>query len=148
MGGELLNSPEETDSPVKYSDVFVEHEPFYVSIGMSRKEYWHGEAELTKVYRKAYEMQRDRRNHELWLQGLYVYEALIDASPLYHDFIKGKPKPLPYSKEPYPITETQARAKLEREERLRAERQKAAVEAWAKRVNSQIKGKNNGTDTD
>lgn len=115
---------------------------------MSRAEYWNGSAELTRVYRKAYEMKRDRKNYELWLQGLYIYEALIDASPLYHDFVKGKPKPIPYSKEPYPMTEKQIREKEEREERLRIEKQKAMVEAWAKRVNSQIKGNNNGRKTD
>ena len=115
---------------------------------MTRAEYWYGAAELTKVYRKAYELQRERANHDLWLQGLYIYEALIDASPLYHDFIKGKPKPIPYSKEPYPITERQVKEKAEREERLRIEEQRAKVEAWAKRVNSQIKGSNNGRKTD
>ena len=143
MGGEFLTSPEPTQT-VSYSDVFIEHEPFYISIGMSRTEYWHGKAELTKVYRKAYEMQRDRRNQELWLQGLYIYEALIDVSPLYHDFLKRKPEPLPYTKEPYPITADAVKRKAEREERIRIEKQKAMVEAWAKRVNSQIKGNNNG----
>lgn len=139
MEGEFLD-----DSPVTYSEIFDAHEPFYISIGMTPGEYWNGEAQLTKKYRKAYELERERENHKLWLQGLYIYEALIDASPLYHDFMKGKPEPLPYSKEPYPLTDKEARERAEREERIRIEKQKAMVEAWAKRVNSQIKDSNNG----
>lgn len=147
MGGELLTTPGESNL-VTYTEVFKEHEPFYISIGMPRSEYWNGEAQLTKTYRKAFEMKQDRTNHELWLQGLYIYEALIDASPLFHDFVKGKVKPIDYAKEPYPITQKQVKERAEREERLRAEKQKAMVEAWAKRVNSQIKGNNNGRKTD
>ena len=147
MGGELLTTPDESNL-VTYTEVFEEHEPFYISIGMPRNEYWDGEAQLTKVYRNAFEMKRDRKNHELWLQGLYIYEALIDASPVFHDLVKGKVKPIEYVKEPYPITQKQVKEKAEREERLRAEKQKAMVEAWAKRVNSQIKDNNNGRKTD
>jgi len=43
---------------------------------MSPEEYWHGDAELMGAYRKAYRIQKEERNFELWLQGYYFYMAL------------------------------------------------------------------------
>lgn len=68
----------------------------------------------------------------MWLQGMYFYEALCDASPLFRiSFKKGIVKPEPYVKEPYPITQAEVREREEREAKLREERMKAAFAAFA-----------------
>lgn len=70
---------------------------------MSYDEYWNEDCELVRAYRKAEKIRMEKRNYELWLQGLYIYEALCDASPLYRDFAKKGTKAHPYSSKPYPL---------------------------------------------
>ena len=87
-----------------YTTKFYEVFPFYLSIGMTPEQYWDGDPSLAKYYRKAYELQRKRRNEDLWLQGMYIYEALCDVSPLLQAFAKKGTKAHPYVDHPYSIT--------------------------------------------
>ncbi len=97
-----------------------------MSIGMSYDEFWNGDVSMVEAYREANELRDKRRNQELWLQGLYIYEALCDASALFRFTTKKTVKPEPYLKEPFPITrrevlEREERKRREEEERFRAE---------------------------
>ncbi len=97
-----------------------------MSIGMTYDEFWYGDVERVKAYRKANDLRDRRRNQELWLQGMYIYEALCDASPLFRISLKkGVIKPEPYVKEPYPITIEEKREREEREAKAKEERLKA-----------------------
>ena len=119
----------------RYGDIFTELCPYYMSIGMSYDDFWNGDVYMVKAYRKADELRERRRNQELWLQGMYVYEALCDASPLFRfSMKKGAIKPEPYPKEPYPITAAEAREREEREARVREERLKAGFAAFVERM--------------
>lgn len=124
-----------------YSELFYEHLPFYLSIGMSPGQYWDEDNTLTKYYRKAHELKRQRLNQALWMMGLYVYEAVSDVSPILHDFAKKGTKARPYVSEPFPLTSREVREREEREERKRYEAQRAQVAAWAKRANAKIRSK-------
>ena len=77
--------------------------PYYLSIGMSADEFWRGDSTLVKAYQKAEELRKDRKNQELWWQGMYIYDALCAASPLFRAFGKKGAKAAPYAKEPYNI---------------------------------------------
>ena len=110
-----------------------------MSIGMSYDDFWNGDVSMVKAYRKAYELREKRRNQELWLQGMYFYEALCDASPLFRfSMKKGTIKPEPYVKEPYPITEAEVREREEREARKKEERLKAQFMMFAERVRTKM----------
>jgi hypothetical protein len=109
-----------------------------MSIGMSYDEFWNQDVALVRVYRKADELKRRRQNEALWLQGMYIYEALCDAAPIFHAFAKKGTKPLPYSKEPYAITETEIRERNEREARLKEERMKAEFAAFAEQMRKKM----------
>ena len=81
-----------------------------MAIGMSYDDFWNGDVSMVKAYRLSYELKEKRKNQELWLQGMYFYEALCDASPLFRfSMKKGIIKPEPYLKEPYPITASEVR---------------------------------------
>lgn len=109
--------------------------PHYMSIGMTYDEFWDGDVRLTEVYRKADELREKRRNRELWMQGLYIYEALCDASPLFRFTMKkGSIRPEPYVKEPYPLTQAEVREREEREAKLREERMKAEFARFAEQM--------------
>jgi hypothetical protein len=106
---------------------------------MSYDEFWNGDVHAVKAYRKAYELQEKRRNQELWLQGMYFYEALCDASPLYRfSMKKGIIKPEPYVKEPYPITAADVRERVEREAKLKQERMKAQFAAFVEQMRNKM----------
>ena len=110
-----------------------------MSIGMSYDEFWNQDVSRVKAYRKAYELREKRRNQELWLQGMYVYEALCDASPLFRFTMKkGSIKPEPYVKEPYPITIAEVREREEREAREKEDRFKAEFAAFAERMRKKM----------
>ena len=97
---------------------------------MTVGQYWNGDPALVKKYRKAEEYRLQRKNTELWLQGMYVYEAIMDLSPILRSFVKN-PKPEKYSSEPYPLTEKERNERAERKEKADAEALKAALEAQA-----------------
>lgn len=110
-----------------------------MSIGMTYDEFWNQDVGLVEVYRKAMELRDKRRNQELWLQGMYIYEALCDASPLFRfSMKKGSIKPEPYVKEPYPITAAEVREREEREARAKEERLKAEFAAFAERMRQKM----------
>lgn len=87
-----------------------------MAMGMTYEEYWDGDNDLCKYYRKAEEIRTERRNQELWLQGAYIYEALMDVSPAFRAFSKSRPQP--YRKKPFAITHRQ---QVEEENRKKLE---------------------------
>ena len=110
-----------------------------MSIGMTYDEFWNQDVRLVEVYRKAAELRDKRRNQELWLQGMYIYEALCDASPLFRfSTKKGSIKPEPYVKEPYPITEAEVKAREERDARMKEDRLKAEFAAFAEQLRNKM----------
>ena len=111
-----------------------------MSIGMTYDEFWNQDVRLVEVYRKAQELREKRRNQDFWLQGMYVYEALCDASPLFRFSMKrGTIKPEPYVKEPYPITAAEVREREEREARIREERLKAEFALFVEQLQKREK---------
>lgn len=124
----------EKPPPRSYSEVFWEQFPAYLAMGMSSDEYWNGDSALTIAYRKAEKIKNDRLNEQLWLQGMYIYEALCDASPLFRSFGKKGAKAHEYAKEPYSLTKKDKEDRQERDERAIYEKGMARVEAFLKRT--------------
>lgn len=89
------------DEEFSLTEIFKQQFPFYLAIGMTYEQYWHGEAWLTKSYREAYELKKQIKDYDLWRQGMYFYEALLDVSPVLHAFAKSGTKPNKYSEKPY-----------------------------------------------
>jgi hypothetical protein len=145
LGSELVSgsqphrgSESKEFAALSYTEVFYNHLPYYLAIGMSNDLYWNGDCRLTESYRKAEEIRQRQRNQDLWLQGMYVYEALCDVSPVLQAFAKKGTKPIPYSSEPYALTAKQVKEKKERDEHLRYEKTMAKMAAWAAKTNTQI----------
>lgn len=115
--------------------------PYYLSIGMTEGQYWDGNADLAKYYRKAEELRQERVNQEAWLQGMYVYDAVARLTPVLHAFAKKGSKAEPYVSEPYPINErTQKQAQIEKEKRT-AEAGKRYLQALMAQNNKHFEGK-------
>ena len=92
---------------------------------MSAEEYWDGDPQWAKAYREAERIKTDKLNQQLWLGGMYVYDALCRASPILHAFAPSGTKPHPYPEAPYPLTADDAeRIEQEKQERAMREAQK------------------------
>lgn len=141
MGSELVsdsathkNRSDSLVAPIYlYSKKFDELFPFYLSIGMTYDQYWNEECTLTKAYLQAYKLNQKRENNRLWLQGMYIYEALCDVSPIMHAFAKKGTKPVPYPSQPYAITEEDVESKKKKEQELRLSKLKATLLAKVKK---------------
>lgn len=130
---------------VSLSERFEKLCPIFMNIGMTYKEFWEEDPTMTKQYLEAFNMKQKReiknKEWEMWKQGMYVYEALIDVSPILHAFSKAK-KPLPYPEKPYGLEED----KIEKDEKTKEqeeenERLKARVffSNWARATQKQFK---------
>jgi len=130
LGSELVNpAPLPT-----YTEQFYKHFPFYLSIGMTYDQYWNDDCELVVYYRKANELKNARKNQELWLQGMYIYEALCCVSPVLHAFAKKGTKPHPYRDEPYPISAEEIKEHKEAMEKAKRKKAMAAFMTWASQL--------------
>lgn len=145
MGSELVSDSQPREggestgfATLSYTEVFYQHLPFYLAIGMPQEVYFNGDCVLVRMYREAEKLRQRRQNESLWLQGMYIYEALCDVSPVLHAFAKKGTKPLPYPKEPYATSEEEKQERLERDERIRYEKIKAKLSGWAAKTNAQF----------
>ena len=145
MGGGFLIPPPSNDGegkqapPVKYREIFEEQFPYYLSIGMTYEQFYYEDCCLVKYYRKAQKMREQRRNQELWLQGMYFYDAICSASPVLHAFAKSGTKPLPYADEPYPLSTEEAEERQREKERKQYEMNKERFTALVKNINDDKK---------
>lgn len=133
---------EQVDSKVKsisYTECFEECCPIFMSYGMSYDEFWYDDLYKTYFYKKAHKLRLKQKDMELWEQGMYIYEAILQCSPILHPFSKAK-EPLPYTNKPHSLLEeekTQEELQKEQEnERLKAE---LWARTWVRSMNRQYK---------
>lgn len=107
-----------------------------MSYGMSYDEYWFESPYRAQFYRKAREISVRQKDEELWMQGVYIYDALCRVSPILHAFSKSGTKPLPYMEKPYLSTIDDNKNDNKKEVEAENERLKAEVQfkIWARNV--------------
>lgn len=111
---------------------------------MSYQDFWDGDPDMVRFYRDKHRHEMERRNTELWLQGAYVYEAILSAMPAFNFFGK-KRKPVPYRDEPMPLTGGEKKKSEDRKAEKQLNAGKQFVEAWAAAVNASRKKKEEQT---
>lgn len=135
-GRQDLSSPSTNVRLLTFAELVDEMCPVYMSMGVPREEYWHGDYTQLAEYRKSFEIQRERANHDAWLQGAYLYDALCAVSPVLNAFAKRGTKPSPYLEKPYAMRQ-------EREEPAAAKEQEGAAKfhAFAAQFNKKFQEK-------
>ena len=91
-----------------------------MAFGMSYEEFWHGSPILCEFYRKKHLLEIEQRNQEMWLHGLYIFDAVAVA--VSNCFSKHKQK---YLSEPIriiPKTEDELQAEKEETRRKMVDR--------------------------
>lgn len=135
MGSNRLISKDKSKVEVtSLTELFEKQCPIYMSYGMSYDEFWHGDLYLTKFYRESYLIQVKQKDEELWMQGMYIYEALCKVSPILHAFSKKGTKPLQYRTKPMSEEIKENKTEKEKDIQIKQERMKARIffERWAR----------------
>ena len=107
-----------------------------MSIGMSYDAFWNEDVSMVKAYRKADELNRRRQNDLLWMQGIYVRDALL--STIGNMFSKKSSANFNYPREPYPVSMEQKLEAEEKERKAKEARLKAQFAAFAESVKKRI----------
>ena len=125
MGCELLKDNAPTREKTN-AEIFEEAFPFYLAIGMSFAEYWAGDPILARYYRKAYQIKQDEMNHNAWLHGLYIFDAV--STVFYNAFKKKNDPNKHYAEKPYDFRPDKEKTEAEKAREVEIEQEKAA--AW------------------
>lgn len=142
-GGGEISRP----SLFRYTDFFEQMCAYYMFLGMSYHDYWNGDNDLPKYYRQKDELYKQRKNSDLWLQGLYFYESLLCASPVLNPLSKNK-KPMPYRDMPIPITKSESRQQEEIKKQKQLEAGREAMRMMMNEFNAKFLKKQEGGKTD
>jgi len=116
---------------------------------MTYEQFWYGDVSMPKYYQKAFEIKEKRKAKKtkwtIWEQGLYIYEALCNVSPILRAFSKAR-KPLPYTSKPYNIDKIDEIDNGEKAEKKKEEKEKVDImraqiffQNWAKATKEKFK---------
>lgn len=114
---------------------------------MTCDQFWNQDVELVKAYREANKIKRDLKNQDMWMQGAYIYEAILDAAPvLRFSFSKKPPKPIPYREQPYELRTGQRKQEAGKSEELTRQEKsdkkaKAMMEMFMVSINKKFEEK-------
>lgn len=103
---------------------------------MSSEEFWHGDPRLVGAYREAERIKRDNRYLAEWRTGVYVYEALVTASPAFREISKGIKHD--YPEEPLFTARPPKEISQEEKDMALMERNKAVFLAMAEKFNAEF----------
>lgn len=107
---------------------------------MTYDQFWNDDCVLARDYRKAEKINQKRRNQELWLQGMYIYDALCCVSPLLQAFAPKGTHAQPYPKEPYALDDQDKKDAEERAAKKMRDKGMKMMEAFAAQFNKKFEG--------
>ena len=124
-------------SLLSYTEYFEKLCPYYINAGMTYDEYWNGDADMVKAFRKVHDMRLEEDNFKMWLQGRYIYDALCSVAPIFRAFSKAR-RPGEYVKDPYSL-KTEYSEYREKQRKIESDdKAKAWLEAFATRFNAEF----------
>ena len=133
-------------SPSEIVDFLDEMCSFFMSIGMSYKDYWEGENALPDFYFRAYKMKWEREmddaNVKAWLNGYYDFAAYSIA--LSNAFASKDDTPSQYFDKPQPLIShggkpvEKSQEEIEKEQEIARLRVKIALDNFTRCVNNDI----------
>lgn len=121
-----------------YTKAIYSRFAFHLAIGMTEEQYFDGDSTLAKYYREADELRKERMNQELWLQGMYIYDAMSRLSPILKAFAKAGTEPMPYVEEPYPINDKSKKESEEKKEKAMSDKGLRYMQDYMLQANNQL----------
>ena len=111
-----------------------------MSIGMTYNEYWYGDPLMVRDYYRAFRIRRKQEDERMWLQGLYVLQAL--QATVGNLFLSDGEEPNRYPEEP--ILQEKDREKEEERKAKEEEREQLRLIAYLNQVMEARKGQQEG----
>lgn len=105
--------------------------PYYMNYGMTLDEYWNGDPYTAVYYREKHKLDIESRNQEMWLQGLYIFNAVLVA--INNGINGGHEKYISKPLELFPKTDEQKQAEIEKTRKAFAEQLDSMMAAWNKK---------------
>lgn len=131
-----------------YTETFEKHFPYYLAIGMTYDQYWNDDCELVKFYREADKIQQERQNQMLWLQGMYIYDAIGRLIPGLNPATKKGTKVKPYMEKPYAISKEDVKRDREEKERKATNGAKQFMQMFSAKYNKRFEERREVTNGD
>lgn len=75
----LLSEEDEHGVEQSFGDTLDKLCAYYMALGVSADEFWNGDYTMLKYYVEKHRIAVEQKNEQLWLQGMYFYEALTVA---------------------------------------------------------------------
>lgn len=127
---------------VSYTEAFRKACPIFMFYGLSYDDFWHGDPFKAKYQLQKYRLELKHKDELMWEQGMYIYEAILQCSPILHPFSKAK-NPLPYTEQPHLAQLDALKDEEEKQREIENERLKAQlwVENMAKIFQEKFKDK-------
>lgn len=107
---------------------------------MTYDQYWNDDCMLVKYYREADKMRYERMNQQLWLQGMYVYNAICCAAPIFHPFAKKGTTAAPYPDKPYALSADSVRESKKEKEKSSFDKGMMFMQNFMFNHNARFKG--------
>lgn len=79
MEGDEVNAPSSDSKIVNLSEWLEKLCEYYMAMGVSFEDFWHGDYCRLKFYEKAYLNRLKKRDYDMWLMGAYVYNGVSVA---------------------------------------------------------------------
>lgn len=117
---------ENASRPLTYTEQFEDICPTYMAMGMTYEQFWDGDNEIATMYRKSYQIKQEMANRDMWVQGMYFYEALCDVAPILRAFSKAR-RPSPYTKEPYKFEPVEPIEQEQNEKEVQADKKAKTI---------------------
>ena len=139
----LVTEDTELVESTSLTKLFEKACPIYMSFGMSYHDFWYGPAFMTTFYKDAHKLKVRQQDENNWMLGMYVYEAILDCSPILHAFSKKGTKPLPYPEKPYLMDKFEEKTQAEKEQEIENERLKFTIKMnnWFRATKKQFENK-------
>lgn len=103
-----------------YRKVMNEWFPYYLALGMTYEQYWHGDPYLTVYYQKAKKMKFDYDNQMAWINGMYIYDAV--SAIVFNTWCRKEGEQCRnYTDKPYEFDEAKQEEELKKEAEVQAE---------------------------
>lgn len=124
-----LNKP--NVESVSYTEAFKKACPIFMLYGLSYNDFWYGDPFMAKYQLEKYRLEMKHEDELMWEQGMYIYEAILQCSPILHPFSKAT-NPLPYTEKPHLAQMEDQLDEKKKQQEIENERLKAQI--WMQNV--------------
>ena len=118
---------------ISYTEYFEKACPIFMLYGLSYEDFWYGDPFKAKYQYEVYKLKIKEKDEFMWEQGMYIYEAILQCSPILHPFSKAQ-KPLPYTEKPHLTQILDNEEELKKAKQQEEENERLKAQIWVQNL--------------